>query len=481
MYRAPSKRRQTLLRVAVYSAMTTGVIIFVAFLVFIMLGYRFNRDTSTIQQGGLVQFASRPSDVNVMIGSAKLGDLTPSKITMNPGTYPVTMSLQNYRPWTKSVDVRAGEVLWLNYAQMTPNDIRTDTVDSFESLAGVKSSPNGDRFAVITDATKPVVTYVDVTGDQPRRTTLTIPSEFIPSDKTPTFSLGEWANDSDRMLVNMSYDGITERIVLDRREVKRTVNISKSYESDIVEVVFDPRSSERLIVRSSKGDVRTIDTASESLSSVIAPSVTSLALYGSDALLLVQSTPEGAQSVGYVSLGRSDVRVLRTVQSTEPTRIAIGKYFSEPYVAISTGTKLEIFKAKSLPSSESDAPISMASAYTTTLPANVDYLAIRSGGRFVTAQYAGGLQTYDIELSKQTLTSFKAPVSGELRWLDKYHFYMTTGSNLEVMEFDGANAQTITSLSPQFDAVQSDDGAFIYTFNAKDTGFVLQRSRMILE
>ena len=72
-------------------------------------------------------------------------------------------------------------------------------------------------------------------------------------------------------------------------------------------------------------------------------------------------------------------------------------------------------------------------------------------------------------------------MSGELRWLDKYHFYMTTGSNLEVMEFDGANAQTITSLSPQFDAVQSDDGAFIYTFNAKDTGFVLQRSRMILE
>lgn len=146
------------------------------------------------------------------------------------------------------------------------------------------------------------------------------------------------------------------------------------------------------------------------------------------------------------------------------------------------GAELDVYKVKSLPSSDSDASISMDNIYSTTLPAVVEYLSVRSGGRFVVAQYAGGVQTYDNELDRQSLTSFKAPVTAELRWLDRYHFYVTTGTDLEVMEFDGGNPHAITKLSTGFDAVQSDDGKFIFSLNAKDGGgFALQRSRMILE
>ncbi|MES2876471.1 MAG: PEGA domain-containing protein [Patescibacteria group bacterium] len=481
MYRAPSKKRQLLMRIGVYSAMTTGVILLVTFLVFIMLGYRFNRDTSSIQQGGLVQFASRPIDASVTVGSAKLTDLTPSKITMNPGNYDVKMSRQNYKDWSKNVDVTSGEVLWLNYAQLVPNNITTDQLTKFESVAGVKVSPNGDRFAVLTDASKPVVTFVDITGDTPKQTTITLPADILPADKTPTFELLEWANDSDRMLLNMTYDAVVERIVVDRREVERTVNVSKKYQADITQVTFDTRSSERLIIRSAAGEVRTIDTSNDSLSSVIASSVTSMTLFANDAILLVQTVPAGGQSVGYVSLGSNEVRVIKQVPSADKTLISIAKYFSEPYVAISTGSQLDVFKAESLPSSEADSAISMTNLYTAALPAPVEYLSIRSGGRFVTTQYAGGIQTYDIELNKQTLTAFKAPVNGELRWLDKYHFYLTTGSNLEVMEFDGGNPHVIAPLATMFDTTQSDDGKFIYSINSSESGFALQRSRMILE
>jgi hypothetical protein len=99
MYRAPSKRQQRLKLIGIYSLMTLGVGILVTFLVFIMLGYRFNRDTSSIQQGGLVQFASRPTDAQVTIGSAKLGARTPSKITTNPGNYTVKMNRSGYKGW----------------------------------------------------------------------------------------------------------------------------------------------------------------------------------------------------------------------------------------------------------------------------------------------------------------------------------------------------------------------------------------------
>ena len=481
MYRAPSKKRQMLVRSGVYSLMTVLVVLLVTFLVFIMLGYRFNKDTSSIQQGGLVQFASRPIDAKVKIGNAQLGDLTPSKITVNPGNYTVSMSRTGYRDWSKNVDVKAGEVLWLNYTQLVPNDVKTDQLTKFESIAGVKSSPNGDRFAVLRDAAKPEVSFVDVNDNEPKLISLTIPAEFLPKDKTSTYELMDWANDSDRMLVKASYDTGSEYIVVDRRSVERTINISQTYEADIVEPIFDPRTSEKLIIRSSKGDVRTIDTANDSLSSVLASSVTYMDVYNSDAILLTRSQQDGTQSVGYISLGSTKLRELRSLASSEKTLVSIGKYYSEPYLAVSTGAKLDVYKIKSLPSSESDSTISMETIYSSALPSQIEHLSVRSSGRFVMAQYAGGVQTYDIELTKQTLTSFTTPLATELRWLDKYHFYVTNGTNLQVMEFDGGNSHNVTGLISNFDAVQSDDGKYIFTLNAAESGFVLQRSQMILE
>ena len=481
MYKTPSKRSQLNQRVVVYSAMTIGVVVLVTFLVFIMLGYRFNRDTSSIQQGGLVQFASRPIDASVTVGNAKLTDLTPSKITMNPGTYDVKMSKKGYQDWTKNVDVRSGEVLWLNYTQLVPNNVATEALTTFDAIAGMKSSPNGDRYVLLADAAKPTLEFIDVTGNEPKRTTFAIPATSLPQDKTVTLTLGDWASDSDRLFIKADYEGGSDWLVIDRREVDRTVNLSKTYQSDIAEVTFDPRTSEKVIVRTAKGEVRSIDTSAKSLSGVIASNVTSMSIYGNDAILTVRTLEDGGQSVGYVSLGSTDVRELKRVDSTERTFVAAASYFSEPYIAVVVGSKLEVMKARSLPSSESKDAISMSTLYSTTLPAPSEFLSIRASGRFVFTQYAGGVQTYDIELGKQTVTSFTTPLTQEVRWLDKYHFYLTNGTNLEVMEFDGGNAHAITPLTTTFDAVQSDDGTFIYSVNSRpEGGFVLQRSRMIL-
>ena len=481
MYRAPSKRRQLINRIAVYSAMTLSVTVLVSFLVFVMLGFRFNRDTSTIEQGGLVQFASRPNEASVTIGSAKLSDQTPSKITINPGNYTVAMEEAGYLPWKKNVDVRAGQVLWLNYAQLVPNKINTRELLKLDTVADVKSSPNGDRFAVIKDAAKPELTFIDITGDTPIQTTITLPSTILPADKTPVFSLGAWASDSDHLLVNMTYDGVTERLYVNRSDAKKTINVSTTYAKDIVEAVFDPRASDRIITRSSTGDVRIVNFANNSQSSVLASAVTSMSTYGNDAIVVVQTVSDGVQTVGYVSFGSEKVRVLKRITSAERTLAAVGSYFSDPYLAITTGSKYEVYKIRSLPSSKSESSISMTSAYTTTLPAPADFLSIRSGGRFVFTQFGSGALSYDIELLKQSLVSFTAPVATELRWLDKYHFYVTNGTNLEVLEFDGGNAHSVTPLTTGFDAVQSDDGKYIYTIKASDKTFALQRSQMILE
>jgi hypothetical protein len=481
MYQTTSKRRQTIMRVAIYSFMTAAVIILVTLLVFVMLGFRFNKATSSIQQGGLVQFASRPDSANVTIGNAKLSAQTPSKITVDPGHYEVKMAKKGYLDWNKSINARAGEVLWLNYAQLVPQKITTKQQTHFDAISDVKSSPNGDRFAIIQDPSKPIVTFADVTGTEPKIASLTIPAGFLPTGKSAHFALGEWSYDSDHLLVTMSYDSTVERLLINRTDAAKTINLSKSYESDIADIKFDPRSTNRLIIVTAKGDVRTIDTSNDSLSSIIASSVTSMSFYENDAILLTQTVAEGGQQVSYVSLGSDNLKVIKRISSNAKVLVAAADYFSEPHLAISVGNQLDVYKVPSLPSSSSDSSISMSRLFSTSLAEPATFLSIRSGGRFVVAQYGSGIQTYDLEVSKQSITSFTAPAVAETRWLDKYHFYITNGKSLEILEFDGANAHQIVDLTTGFDAVQSNDGKFIYTINADEKGFAIEQSRMILQ
>ena len=169
MYRAPSKKTLLIRRIAIYAGMTISVVTVVTLLVFVMLGYRFNRDTSTIQQGGLVQFNSKPEGASVTIGKANLSDTTPSKITVNPGDYDVKMQLAGYLPWEKNVTIEAGEVLWLNYTQLVPTNIETENIATFNSVAQAETSPNGKFYAVVSQRAQPTVTFVELNDSTPKR------------------------------------------------------------------------------------------------------------------------------------------------------------------------------------------------------------------------------------------------------------------------------------------------------------------------
>jgi hypothetical protein len=53
-----SKKAKLALRFFTYGVMTLATVLLTTLAVFYALGYRFNRDTFTFEQGGLVQFRS---------------------------------------------------------------------------------------------------------------------------------------------------------------------------------------------------------------------------------------------------------------------------------------------------------------------------------------------------------------------------------------------------------------------------------------
>ena len=460
--------------------MTISVVTVVTLLVFVMLGYRFNRDTSTIQQGGLVQFNSKPEGASVTIGKANLSDTTPSKITVNPGDYDVKMQRAGYLPWGKNVTIEAGEVLWLNYTQLVPTNIETENIATFNSVAQAETSPNGKFYAVFSQRARPTVTFVELSDSTPKKTTLTIPAALLP-EGTVSYYIESWSDDSERLLVSARTKTAVEWLLIKRDDAGETINVSDEYSSSISKLTFDARSSRRLVMVTNTKELRLIDTGAESLSPVVATNVSYVTRYGSDGLFYVHQAAKNEQRVSYRSFGSDKSRELKRFEGKSTVLVAAATYFGDPHIAISTGSQLDIYKLDSLPSSQSEDAISMASIMSQLLPSQPRFLSLLSSGRFVVAQYATGVAVYDVELAKYTLTAIKRGLSGELRWLDRYHFYVSDQKSLSVMEFDGANQHVITDLSTNFDAVQSDNGKYIYSLTKDDKSYTLQRSKMILD
>lgn len=481
MYKAPSKRRQLIQRAVIYTLMSVGVVLLVTVLVFLMLGYRFNRDTSTIQQGGLVQFNSRPGDAHVRIGRADLVDTTPSKVTVNPGDYEVRLTRDGYLPWAKNVTVLAGKVLWLNYAQLVPETIPRSTVRTFEKVAQAKASPNGRYLALLPVVSKPSVSIVTVDGARVETDEIVLEQ----TRATTTYKIQEWSDDSSRLLITAT-TGKQVRWLLVEREAKEAadiVDLTARYGASMRSIRFDPRGSDRLAVLTTENDLRLLDVSADAMSSIVVGDVETFSYYGDDHIVYVNKIDAATKSLGYVSLNDTDSpRELKRIQTTSAVKTAAAAYFSDPYLALSVGPVIEVYTLSSLPGSGSDQAVTMETLATRTLPSAPTHLSVRSGGRLVVAQYAGGFATYDIELDRQTMTSVKRLGTQELRWLDRFHPYVTDGTQLTVMEFDGANQHAIAPLSTTFDAVQTSDGKYIYSLQRTTKGtFELQRSQMILD
>lgn len=461
--------------------MSVGVVSVVTLLVFVMLGYRFNKETSTIQQGGLVQFNSRPGNASIRIGRADLTDLTPSKITVNPGDYTVRMQRDSYLPWTKDVTVVAGKVLWLNYAQLIPKNIAHSVSDEFNTVAQAKASLDGKYLAMLTKSTDPKLTMVRVDGSRVERSSVSIES----SRAGTTYRVQEWSSDSNKLLITASKAGQTRWLLVkrDAKEMSDIVDITAKYGNSIKDVRFDPRGSDRLVVRSDKNDLRLLDIGSDALSSIILPDVEAYSFYGDDHIMYVSKTSATVKSLGYVSFDAiGSPRELKHLETNEPVKVAAASYFGDPYLSVSVGKLVETYQLRTLPGSNSSDAITMETVATRMLPAAPSHLSIHSGGRFVIMQFAGGFATYDIELDKDTMTSLKGIGTNELRWFDRYHPYLTDGKQLLVMEFDGANQHSITPLTTQFDAVQTSDGKYVYSVQKTDDGsFELRRSQIILD
>jgi hypothetical protein len=487
MYRRPSKKREIIMHVITYTAMTLSVLAIVTVLIFLILGYKLDTNNGHIEQGALLQFNSTPGSATVTVDGQKLGT-TSTKTTVLAGTHSFTMQRDGYKTWNKTLDVTAGTLTWLDYVRLVPINHSAKSVATYTTIAGSLATEDGKIMIVQQSASVPTFQVVDLSSDTVRTTAVTIPaaaySEATTADTAHTFIMTSW-DDGDRyVIVKHTYGTNTEWLVLDTQNSNATKNITNLFNLTINHVVFSGTSG-NILYALSGSDIHQIDLSASTFSRTLVTNVQSFELFDTNIITYAGTDPSDLAKtvVGVYREGDSSAHILRSITTTpnQPIHITTTRFYNQDYVAISEGAQVDILDG-SYPS-DGGKNNSLVPFGSFTFKSAVQSMSFSPRGDYLLVQSGAQLASYDIDHERLTnyivTTDAQYTVSPAL-WLDNDHTWSDFDGTLTMREFDGANVSPLNQVVAGQAVSLSDNGTYIYSINKSAGGYQLQRVLMIL-
>lgn len=465
--------------------MTSVVLIVVSAMVFYALGYRFNQTDGAIEQGSLIQFSSTPRGASVEFDGLRVGGRTPTRDTAIAGNHQVSYQLDGYHEWRKSFKTNPGDVLWLDYARMIPEQIQTTTVADYDSLKDMSVSPGRDYIALQESGSKPEFSIVDIRKDKVASTTLTLPTKSYtkPTSKTKqSFKIDSWSPDGDYLLIKHDFGKKHEWILVKRDSAKSAENLTTLLGIDAKSMVM---ASSNAIYANVDGNIRLLNVAKETISRPLVKDVKSYDYRGG--VLTYTTLPAkktNRQTVGYYDTSSDKSITIREFKdkTIKTTDIAVGQYYHNQYVAIAVNNDVDIYRGD-LPKSSSRN--SLKKIATISLKnGSVEWLNFAPGSQYVYAQHGDSFISYDLATDTSYSTTLKgqSKVTQRIQWIDEHTLWSDRDNMLRFYDFDGANQQDIVSVARNYDMAISSNNKFAYSVvESKSGDMVLQRSKLIID
>lgn len=474
-----SKRRKRALRFFSYGMMTFAVIVISVICLLLLLGYRFDGKSGTLEQGGLLQFRSFPSGATIELDGQVLGFKSPGKFNVDSGDHTVVMKLDNYQEWRKTVFVQPGELKWLNYARFIPNNLTSTSIAAFGSMADALPSPDRKWYALLTDAAAPTITLYDIRRpSEPTVATLQIPAEAVTqvAGQPHRYSLQEWDFGGRYILVRHQVGETVEYIRVDRTVANGGVNITRTFNIGLSQLHFSGTSG-NVFYGLTGSDIRKVDLGDKTISQPLTSGVTSFQLYGSDVIAYVADRQ--ASRVAGVIVDGDDVTV-RTYTQEQPVMVGVTSYFDHVYLAVAHGANVEVVKDPEQSTPTATEP--HAAFVAQSVPA---WMRLSSSGRFVTLGRGVNYTTHDLETKETFTAAFDGQRTDEarpLQWIDDYYLAADTNGIISIGEFDGANRHELVRAVTGFAVTLSQDGEYLFSIGRSDSGttYMLQSTKMTL-
>lgn len=445
------KRRQMLKVILAEAVMLVSVVAIVVVATLAAMGFFVGSDGS-IEQSGLVQIHSMPTGASVTIDGGVLFARTNLSRTVAEGEHAVKIARDGYDEWDKTIKMRPGILLRLYYPRLFLLNRQQENVQELgQDLAFY--APSEDRTSILyAEERSTLWQWLDVKGDEVRRTELDM-ANILPGVKENEFfgrvEEVKWSANGDHVITKVSYEGVVEWISVNLRDLKNSLNLTRTFGMDFSQVEMADGSAGKIFVLENQ-HLRRINTGDQEISRVLLEDIASFMNEGGN---IIYSTvkKEGVEGdsalrkIGVYRDGEKGSTTLTSVPGESKIRVAIANYYGEVYLGYTVDDQFYICYGNLPTYNENEADFSGLKELLggEKLAMKPESLSVSPGDGYFVAKNGKYFAVVGFETTE--LYQYEA-LSSTLKWLDDDMFYTTQDEGLTVWDFDNTNRRELVRL-----------------------------------
>jgi hypothetical protein len=419
--------------------------------------YTYDFKSGKIVQRGHVIIQSIPGGIRVNADGKTLSKKTPYQAVYSVGKHTFTLAKDGYHPWTKQLEVLAGQVTLVSYAILVPKQPEKVQLDTKPAITAQSISKDHRHLAYITGGANPAVYTLEISDKKPVR--LYTPKAATPEAPAEALAGVSWSDDASHILIRSTIGPQVIYRLADVSSGAEPINLTDQYKFDFSSLMFSWGNWRQLYWVSSDGGLRRLDVESQSVSVVLADKVSQFWVVP-DRILYVQQTDLGRTLWSMDNRGKRQ-EVIPALPESDSYSVAYGEFDGREQLAVvpsktQTGTLyVDIF---------SDTPVAKVVAH------GVMTADFSPDGHLVVFSAPQTLVSYDIERSQLQgkdaiyTVSDQPGVLSSLTWFDNYHLLSVRDGRLYWSEYDGANRVDLGPAAAPLPAHRSADFKSIITY-----------------
>jgi hypothetical protein len=453
----PKKQRAHMIRLIVgYLLIGTAIFIATAILLYRAYGFGFGKDGEVVQNG-LVFVASQPNNADVLINNERYKDTTGTRLQLAEGTYSVDVKKQGYRNWHRVVMVEGGSVSRYDYPLLIPDTLTSTPLKTYTSSPSFVTQSPDRRWVIISQPGAPLgfdvydVRDPEQVGANVR--SIALPATVITSSEASAWKLTEWSTDNRHVILEHSFEGGMEYILVDHEAPEKSINLTKTLGLSAGEVLTlrDKKFDKYYLYTPEKKEVSTASVADTTTRTIVLTGVLAFKSY-SDNILLYATDVDAAPGTVQTMLKDGDVTYkIREIGTQAPYLLDLARYDGDWYIAVgaSGDNKVMIFK--------NPQAVRKTGRVKNLVPARVlrvsgpNYLAFSTSTRFAMIENGTSFAVYDAETDKGYTYSTSLPMdAGTLHatWMDGHRLTYVSGGKTIIFDYDNINTQTLAASHP---------------------------------
>jgi len=465
MDRAKSKRIRDLRVIATNIFMCISVVAIVFILMMIAMGFTFT-ENGGLEQAGLAQLVSYPSDASVRIdGENQFGHTEFSKM-LSGGTHQIKVTKNGYDTWTKNLKIDAGLLTRVEWIRLFPKKPSIHNAHTFKDLRFATFSANRKKLlAAEKDSNQLFV--IDIQDEKLKITKLNLNdclSTTAAKAVEGTLSVVAWNNNNNRFIVKWTIDDNTSWHLVDLEHTDTSINLTKRFNLNFDSILIANDSASKLWSLED-GNLRLIDTSNLTISSAIASSIEKIA-HNRDIVAFVNLENDVRQlniykdgEKGYTTIAKLDGTTDKTI-----IKLAMGTYWNEDWLAYSVDQQAYILSGK-YPSYGKNDSSKLKTRFDHKLDYKPQLVSVNANQRIVVFSGDNKMTSYDLETKERYDAELAAPITN-ITWIDDYLVWQNVKNSIVVRDFDGTNRRKIISkVDNPFPVIISENNHWLYFFD----------------